>query len=258
MDLTISGVGTSTGGEFDTVDINGAGTVNGDLRCKSISINGTGTIHGDVEFSNVFSANGAGTVKGCVSGGRLEVNGSGHISRDARFESMTVNGVCKVVGELDCGYAEINGTCTAERGLRAEECRNNGVLTVDGDLCAERYVARGAFRISGLLSADDIDIKFVRGAKVREIGGGRVRIRKYDNTGTRILDMLADWIPGTTKRLTCELIEADEVSVEDSEVGVIRGDVVVVGPNCAVGRVEYRTSLDIHPSSKVGDAVKTT
>ena len=41
MDMRISGSSTMPGGEYDRVSISGSGTVQGDLRCQSLSCSGS-------------------------------------------------------------------------------------------------------------------------------------------------------------------------------------------------------------------------
>lgn len=40
--LIINGSGSSKGGRFHTVEINGSGTVSGDVECTSLLFNGSG------------------------------------------------------------------------------------------------------------------------------------------------------------------------------------------------------------------------
>jgi hypothetical protein len=41
-DLIINGIGSTNGGHFDTVKLNGNGTINGEVVCTNFESNGTG------------------------------------------------------------------------------------------------------------------------------------------------------------------------------------------------------------------------
>ncbi len=47
--LVINGSGSSKGGRFHTVEINGSGTVSGDVECTSLLFNGSGKTDGHVK-----------------------------------------------------------------------------------------------------------------------------------------------------------------------------------------------------------------
>ncbi|MDI5791212.1 hypothetical protein PO124_30810 [Bacillus licheniformis] len=47
--LLINGFGSSGGGAYQTVELNGKGTINGDIDCERFSCSGTGTVNGDVK-----------------------------------------------------------------------------------------------------------------------------------------------------------------------------------------------------------------
>lgn len=50
--LIINGYGSSNGGEFHKVQLNGKGTVNGNVECDEFQCNGYGAVTGDLNSSN--------------------------------------------------------------------------------------------------------------------------------------------------------------------------------------------------------------
>lgn len=58
--LIINGYGSSNGGEFHKVQLNGKGTVNGNVECEQFECNGYGAVTGDLKSS---SARISGSVK---------------------------------------------------------------------------------------------------------------------------------------------------------------------------------------------------
>ena len=49
--LIINGYGSSNGGEFHKVQLNGKGTVNGNVECEQFECNGYGAVTGDLKSS---------------------------------------------------------------------------------------------------------------------------------------------------------------------------------------------------------------
>lgn len=49
--LIINGYGSSNGGEFHKVQLNGKGTVNGNVECEKFECNGYGAVTGDLKVA---------------------------------------------------------------------------------------------------------------------------------------------------------------------------------------------------------------
>lgn len=63
--LIINGYGSSNGGEFHKVQLNGKGTVNGNVECDQFECNGYGAVTGNLKSSNA-RISGSGKVDGTV------------------------------------------------------------------------------------------------------------------------------------------------------------------------------------------------
>lgn len=63
MDMRISGSSTMPGGEYDRVSISGSGTVQGDLRCQSLSCSGSARVQGDVDCAGEVRSSGGGSIR---------------------------------------------------------------------------------------------------------------------------------------------------------------------------------------------------
>lgn len=59
-----------------------------------------------------------------------------------------------------------------------------------------------------------------------------------------------------SRALKCEVIEADEISLENTEVKTVRGKRIIIGKNCAVDYIEYSESLDVDGGSTVKSSTK--
>lgn len=184
--------------------------------------------------------------KSKVSGGTFEevrINGISTIKDDLICERMNADGICEFDGNVRVkGKADIDGVCKIYGDLDTEDLDLDGTLSITGNATAENARIKGFIEVSGTFNAGSLDLEFYGSPRVKEIVGGRIHILR----GTK------------TRYLRAELIEGDDVCIERSKVKVVRGDAVVIGENCDVDRVEYRSELSIHPKAKVKEQVKLT
>ena len=57
-------------------------------------------------------------------------------------------------------------------------------------------------------------------------------------------------------RLTTGTIEGNRISLECTDAEIVRGQDVVIGKECKIGRVEYSGTLEIQDNAEVGQQVK--
>ncbi len=219
-DMRITGDGAVGAGTYGEVTINGAGSVSGDLECARLQINGAGSCKGDVKADSIA------------------VNGSGSFGGQVQAGELTVNGEASVAQSAGIGLLRVKGRFSARGGLALREAEIKGELVAGGDVEADMFVAEGAFRIEGLLNAGTVDVTLFGPARAKEIGGESVTVRY-----TRKFAALQVFTFFAEKRLTCETIEADDVSLEFTTANAVRGARVRVGEGCRIGLVEYTDSL---------------
>lgn len=75
--LIINGYGSSNGGEFHKVQLNGKGTVNGNVECEQFECNGYGAVTGDLK-SNSARISGSGKVDGTVHAETMRIDGESY------------------------------------------------------------------------------------------------------------------------------------------------------------------------------------
>jgi len=143
MDMRISGSSTMPGGEYDRVSISGSGTVQGDLRCQSLSCSGAVKCEGSILSRGLIHSSGAMKVSGSLEGGEVDVSG---------------------------------GLEAAD--IRCQELRCSGAMNVSGGVEAEAVRISGMAGIPGLLNAETVEIAADRGIRIGSIGGGSIRIYK--------------------------------------------------------------------------------
>ncbi|MDF2716505.1 MAG: bactofilin [Paenibacillus sp.] len=220
-DLNISGVlGGCSGGTFNKVTINGHGNVSGDLDCIG------------------FACNGKTTVRGKVTAESIEVNGAASFGGEIRTGKLRINGKSEMEGAVSARNFRSDGHTKIGGNMSGEEVEINGSFTVKGNCDAERFRSRGSFRIDGLLNAGTIDIDLYAECRAREIGGESILVRRtgIDSPFGKLMKALI--FPKDA--LIADTIEGDEVRLEYTTAGVVRGTNVTIGPGCHIGLVEYK------------------
>ncbi|MDM5329311.1 polymer-forming cytoskeletal protein [Neobacillus sp. CF12] len=230
-DLLINGFGSSNGGSFNTITINGKGTVNGDVDCTDFDCNGSGTINGNVV---------ADTAK---------VNGHGKIIGNFGGQSLTIDGTAGIIGNLIVEKLKVSGKANVSGKIKSDDIKIKGRLTVGEDCESETFRAESQFTIGGLLNADLIDITIFADCKAKEIGGQTILIKQKNS-------LLGFFKPFVRTQLETECIEGDKIEIESTKAGIVRGNQVVIGPDCEIEVVEYSGEFTMDDHSIVKDIRK--
>jgi cytoskeletal protein CcmA (bactofilin family) len=225
-DLVINGFGSSNGGQFDRVSLNGKGTVNNDLVCTELDCNGSGAVNG-----NVFTQT-------------AKINGNGKIIGNFEGESLKVDGTAKIANNLYVKKLKVSGKATVGGKIKSDEIGVHGRLTVEGDCEAEIFKAESQFTISGLLNADKVDIKLFGDCRAKEIGGQTIVIKQKAS----LLGLFKSFLP---TQLETELIEGDRIEIEHTKAAMVRGNHVLIGANCTIDVVEYSGEFSIDKTAVV-------
>ncbi len=207
-DLRINGLGSSSGGSYNIIQINGKGDINGDIDCAELQINGLGCIHGNVKT------------------GGARIAGKSEIDGNLKAQEIITDGMTEVGGAIS-----------------ADKIENRGMLKVEKDCGSETFKSQGGFTIGGLLNAERIDVDIYAASRAREIGGQEIEIRSGDAFGFK--KFLTSLFPGLQldRTLSAETIEGDSIYLENATVKVVRGRDVKIGPGCKIDVVEYKTSF---------------
>lgn len=229
-DLVINGFGSSNGGQFHHVTINGKGTINNDIECVE------------------FECNGSGTVQGTVKTDSAQVNGMVKILGNVDGQQLTVDGAAKIEQNVSVKKLKVSGKATVGGAVKAEDVVIKGRLTVEEECEAETFKAESMFRIGGLLNAETIDIKLFGDCRAKEIGGETILVNK--NKGS-----LFDLFKPLTQ-LETDLIEGNKIEIEYTNAKVVRGNRIKIGANCNIGLIEYKDELVVDPKASVSESRK--
>ncbi|WP_144568737.1 polymer-forming cytoskeletal protein [Bacillus pseudomycoides] len=225
--LIINGYGSSNGGEFHKVQLNGKGTVNGNIDCDEFECNGSGSVNGDLKSENT-KISGSGKVDGTVSTGNMRIDGKATITKDVKANNLKI-----------AGKGTIGGTLTGE------ELKIRGQATIDGNCEVDIFSSEGQFTIGGLLSADEIDIDIHGTCRVKEIGGQTIKVRHRPTAFSGLFKTVFG------SHLEAELLEGDNIDIDYVQIKTVRGNNVTVGPNCEIGLIEYTGVLHVDKNAKV-------
>jgi cytoskeletal protein CcmA (bactofilin family) len=230
--LLINGYGSSNGGEFSSVTINGKGTVNGDLNCSYFTCNGAGTVNGDVK-SEALKISGTGKISGKVYSSDLTIEGNGSIGGDVFIDIMTISGKSSVGGNV-----------------KGEEMKVQGKVTIGGNCEVETFKSEGQFTVGGLLSAEEIYIETYGECKAKEIGGKTIKVKQKTNF---LLDLIK-----TVKsvKLEVDVIEGDHITLENTKAKVVRGNHILIGENCEIELVEYKETFEVEHNGRVKESIQ--
>ncbi|CAJ1002411.1 MULTISPECIES: polymer-forming cytoskeletal protein [Brevibacillus] len=212
--LLISGMGSASGGVFNNVRIDGMSKVNGDLSCVRFLCNG-----------------------------KADINGS--VTAD---DSIEVNGLATIAGFLKAEHVVINGKATVRGDIVGERAELSGMPNITGNCEVETLTIKGGIRIDGLVNAETIDVRLYGHSRIREMGGKTISVRRETNDLSRFLAFL---FPPFASKLSADSIEGDDIYLEYTQAGVVRGNNVRIGPGCDIELVEYRNKYEQSPEAKV-------
>ena len=237
-DLRIDGSGSSAGGSYNNVRINGSGKINGDLECRELSINGSGEVTGKAQAE------------------KIRVNGSGHLCGGVQAEELKVNGSATFGAGVSGGAVSISGSADIKGGCNSQYVKINGTAKFGGDCSAEKFDSNGIFEIDGLLNADEINAHlYWHKSRAKEIGGGCIRVSLGDSAGLAVLKTIFTFGIHNPS-LEAETIEGDEISLENTTAKVVRGNNVTIGRGCEIGLVEYKGVYRKTGDAKVAEEKK--
>jgi hypothetical protein len=218
--LMINGVSHAGGGIYGKVNIDGVGTISGNLISDTFDTNGMTKVHGNL-----------------------------------LTEHLDCDGMFKVEGELSAGKSWIDGRMNVFGAFRGEQIKLNGILNVGGDCEFEVADLEGAFDVKGLLNAGQMNIRLHGHGKAREIGVESIQVRQASKS---VWNKLWRWmLPKFSPELEAKTIEGDDIDLEYTYADVVRGNRVIIGKGCVIGKVEYGTELRRHPAAKIDQEVKT-
>ena len=241
MNMHISGSGNIPAGEYEKVSVSGSARLHGLVRCNSFATSGSSAGE-SIECSENFKISGSSAFSGNVSAGYIGISGS-----------FSCGGELISSGKIIC-----SGGAKCEKSIKCDELAVSGSIKIGEDVEAEKIKIDGVINCSGLLNAEDIEIKFDKGMEIGSIGGSKIIIIKEPKRkfGER-LPLLSSLVKKINGNVYVEgSIEGDEIALEAVTCTRVTGRVVAVGAGCDIDLVQYSDQIEISPDARVGKTEK--
>ncbi|SDT11109.1 Polymer-forming protein [Paenibacillaceae bacterium GAS479] len=212
-DKQLSGIGVMKGGMARKTRIDGVASVREDLDSESLVVNGTADFKGSIKAGNI-----------------------------------DINGMAGVAGQLVTELCLVNGKLSVEESMVAREIKVNGGLKVHGSCKSERLICEGKLKLDAL-STGELRLKLEGKSIIRELTASRIEVVGESGWSRSVWQKL---LPMSTENgLSAQTIKGDDIYLERTTAGIVRGARVVIGDGCEVGLVEYSGELDVHRGAVV-------
>lgn len=219
-DLRINGHGSSTGGKYNSVTVNGSGSVDGDMECAYLRVNGQCSVNGNI-----------------------------------KADSVKINGNSSVKGDMESKKVKIQGMVDINGNLSVEEVETRGNINIGGDCNAEFFRVDGMFTVDGLLNAGELKLNLHGPSLAHEIGGEKITVERKGKFHLRGLRSII--LPfGHNTELIADTIEGDDVYLENTHAKVVRGNNIELGQGCEIELVEYKNSFKKDQTANVSTHTK--
>jgi cytoskeletal protein CcmA (bactofilin family) len=231
-DLKIAGSMTVPGGTFNKVSISGEGNLTSPVECNDFSVSGSASVMGDV-IAKSIKISGKATIKGNIDAESIKVSGDSELKGDVKVKELNIHGSTSIFGNVISDIVNVHGG-----------------INIGGDCTSEKFTSRGGFNIKGLINSGNIDIKVHFPCHVKEIGGENIKVHKGNY---KLKEFIRTYILPSleSNSLHCDIIECDDIYLECTKAKIVRGNNVVIGPNCEIEMVEYKNYYEKSKDSVV-------
>ncbi|SPF41737.1 Integral membrane protein CcmA involved in cell shape determination [Candidatus Desulfosporosinus infrequens] len=179
---------------------------------------------------------------------KIKVLGSAEF-RGLKAGEMKVKGSARFTGMLIVNTLEVAGSVDTSAIVRAQDIKIFGSLTAKEEVSTERFLAKGILELTSL-NANDVTIELAETCHVGEIGAENVKVRPLSKFRLGFFGF------NHNKNLRADTIEADYIELSNTAARIVKGNKVIIGPDCEIETVEYKDSLEINRNSIVKNKIK--
>ena len=215
--LEMSGLGRSDGGTFNEVRLEGIQRFSGAVKCVDFRSEGIFRAE-DVECQQRLTIEGIGTM------------------RSLQANIIDVEGVCQVKERLVCQLLKLEGYLRVGQTLKTKTAQ-----------------LVGKFKFKETVEAEIVDLVFVEHSSFDVISATTVKIKR-DLEGSYGRKQPSFFANLKQRLMIGHLIEGEEVEIDYCKVKQVYGDRIKIGPYCQIDEIEYKESLEIHPTAVVKSA----
>lgn len=255
--LNFDGVGKCRGGSFDEVNISGVGKIDGDIKCNKFNSLGCAKVIGTTECEEFFTA-GISKMVGNIFASNLDISGTLKCTGDIYSTEINSGGMIHAEGNLKSDVIKGNGYLKVNQSIECESININGIVECGKFLNCEEIT----INLNGISSVNEIGASSVNISKghgnyyggfnilKRQTGDFEKHFSSFRNLGILSIKKFAE------NKLVANTIEADEISLENSAVKVLRGKNIKIGKGCYIEHLEYSESVEIDDNSEVSEINK--
>ncbi len=212
--------------------IRGSGTIAGGQHFQEFKCAGSGTVTGDL-LADEAHISGSCRVEGRCVGQEFHASGRADIGKDVEVHEFHVAGKANVGGDVRAQEVSVSGSARIGGGIpAAREVTITGAAVIGGAVKAQEFSSRGRFEIGGGIDAEEVNIRLAGSSKTPSIKAKEIEVRRAERHGD----------------LTVDSIQGEEVYVESTRAGLVRGRSVRLGPYCSVHTVEAE-DLEVHETA---------
>lgn len=193
---------------------------------------------------------------------QLHVSGTSLFHKNICVNSMKNIGHCRVEGNIESAKIINKGSIATEvcqvgsiknlgsmqsDEMMAKTIYTSGNFHCKGDVEAELFQAKGTVHIEGYLKCKTISMEIGPISFVQHmIGKENINIRA---SKLNIISL-------AKKELKVQQIEGKSIYLERVNAKYVKGENVIVGPNCNIEKIYYQNKISIDQDSKVISTVK--
>lgn len=252
--LRFDGVGKCKGGIFDNVNIAGTGKIEGSVKCSKFNSSGSAKVFGTTECNEFFTS-GLSKVEGNILASKVEVSGLLRCTGDINSVEIDTSGIINVEGSIKSDIIRGEGYLKANENIDCENINLSGIMECNGFLnCEEVNISLNGISNFNEVGASSINIKKGHGDYCKKFRMLEKKHINFEKVSSNLISLgLLSIRKYIESKLFANIIEADEISLENSEVKVVRGKNVKIGKGCYVESLEYSEIIEIDEDSIVGE-----
>lgn len=249
--MRISGTGIIPKGEYNEIKISGSGSIVGDVRANLIKISGSGDSRCNIESNEIIISGSFDAESNMNINQLLKINGSLDCKGNIEAKDIKSNGSLECSSNILSNNMKVSGGAYIEGNVSFDNLEVRGIIDIEGNCEGREFLGYGGAKVRGLLSADKVTIITYRDSFIKEIGGEDIVIKKKEDKKLSFIF----FNPFSKGRVESECIEGDNIFVENTICKVLRGNTIIVGKGCRIGRIEYLGELTIDENSEVGERI---
>ncbi|MGL5634607.1 MAG: hypothetical protein ACRCX8_15380 [Sarcina sp.] len=233
LNLEVKAFEVVKGGEYDDVTLLGNAKIKGDVTAKVVEISGIGNIGGEITAENLM-----------ISGtflGEKDVNLKNSINSKG---TTTLNKGLNCTEIIGLGELTVKGNCKFTNAKIMGKFSSKGIIT------GNKLSIMGQVDMSSDIRVNDVQIEFLEKSNVNDIIADNIAIQTKKEEKKGLLGKLQ-----LKTKFKCNEIRAKNVCIENVDCKVIVADVVEIGENCKVERVEYIDKFEFDKSSEVKETL---